>query len=57
MELKKLYHELFRSGKNLSDAVTPARKEFTRAPAKVLLDFVAAAKRGICRDTGKTSDD
>ena len=57
MELKKLYHELFRSGKNLSDAVTQARKEFTRAPAKVLLDFVAAAKRGICRDTGKTSDD
>ncbi len=52
LELKKLYHKLFRSGKNLSDAVAQARQEFTSAPAKVLLDFVASAKRGVCRDSG-----
>jgi UDP-N-acetylglucosamine acyltransferase len=57
LELKKLYHKLFRSGKNLSDAVGRARKEFTGAPAKVLLDFVAAAKRGVCRDTGTMAGD
>jgi UDP-N-acetylglucosamine acyltransferase len=57
LELKKLYHKLFRSGKNLSDAVAQARKEFTGAPAKVLLDFVAAAKRGVCRDTGMMAGD
>jgi UDP-N-acetylglucosamine acyltransferase len=56
LDLKKLYHRLFRSGKNLSDAVAKARQEFTSAPAKVLLDFVAAAKRGLCRDTGTAED-
>jgi UDP-N-acetylglucosamine acyltransferase len=50
LELKKLYHKLFRSGENLSDAAAQARQEFTSAPAKVLLDFVASAKRGVCRD-------
>jgi len=50
VELKQLYHKLFRSGEKLSDAVAEGRREFTSAPAKVLLDFVASAKRGICRD-------
>src|ERR1035441_8325832 len=50
LELKKLYHKLFRSGENLSSAVAQARQEFTSAPAKVLLDFIASAKRGVCRD-------
>jgi UDP-N-acetylglucosamine acyltransferase len=50
LELKKLYHRLFRSDENMSSVVTAARLEFTSAPAKVLLDFVAAAKRGVCRD-------
>ena len=50
LELKKLYHKLFRSGENLSDAVAQARQEFTSAPAKVLLEFVASATRGVCRD-------
>jgi UDP-N-acetylglucosamine acyltransferase len=52
LELKKLYHKLFRAAENLSSAVAGARKTFTSAPAKVLLDFVASAKRGLCRDTG-----
>jgi UDP-N-acetylglucosamine acyltransferase len=53
LELKKLYHRLFRSAENLSDAVSGARQEFTSAPARVLLDFVASAKRGVCRDASR----
>jgi UDP-N-acetylglucosamine acyltransferase len=52
LELKKLYHKLFRSGKNLSQTLPQARREFTSAPARILLDFIATAKRGVCRDSG-----
>ena len=52
MELKRLYHLLFRGGKNLGAAIAEAQKKFTSAPAKVLLDFIAEAKRGVCADTG-----
>ncbi|MBU6411580.1 MAG: acyl-[acyl-carrier-protein]--UDP-N-acetylglucosamine O-acyltransferase, partial [Verrucomicrobia bacterium] len=52
-ELKRLYHFLFRSGKNLREALAGARKTFTSAPAKVLLDFVTDAKRGVCADPGR----
>jgi UDP-N-acetylglucosamine acyltransferase len=53
LELKKLYHKLFRSGENLSTAVAQARRKFTSAPAKILLNFIASAKRGVCRGVGK----
>lgn len=53
MELKKLYQFLFRSGKRLHDAVTEAQKAFSSPGAKVMLDFVATGKRGVCADTGK----
>ena len=53
LELKRLYHALFRSGKNLRTAVAGAQKNFSSAPAKVLLDFVTDARRGLCSDTGK----
>ena len=52
MELKRLYHLLFRGGKNLGAAITEAQKKSTSAPAKALLDFIAEAKRGVCADTG-----
>ena len=52
MELKRLYHLLFRGGKNLRTAMTEAQKKFTGAPAKALLDFIAEAKRGVCADVG-----
>jgi len=51
MELKRLYHLLFRGGKNLRAAITEARKTFTSAPAKALLDFIAGTKRGVCSDS------
>jgi UDP-N-acetylglucosamine acyltransferase len=50
LELKRLYHALFRSGENLSAALASAQPVFTGSPARTVLDFVAAAKRGICSD-------
>jgi UDP-N-acetylglucosamine acyltransferase len=52
LELKQLYQLLFRSGKNLRAAIAEAREKFTGAPAEILLDFVAEAKRGVCADVG-----
>ncbi len=53
LELKKVYHLLFRGGKNFRAAFAEAQKSFSSPAAKVLLDFVAVAKRGICADVGK----
>jgi len=52
LELKRLYHVLFRGGLKLSAAIAAARDEFTNDSARVLLDFVATSQRGICADTG-----
>jgi UDP-N-acetylglucosamine acyltransferase len=57
LELKQLYHALFRSGRNLSDALAEAREKFTSPNARVLLDFVAASKRGVCLDVGTDDDE
>jgi UDP-N-acetylglucosamine acyltransferase len=53
MELKQLYRSLFREGQSLRSALEKARQQFTSAPAKAMLQFVVASKRGICADTGK----
>ncbi|MGA2786251.1 MAG: acyl-ACP--UDP-N-acetylglucosamine O-acyltransferase [Verrucomicrobiota bacterium] len=52
LELKRMYHLLFRSGKNLRAAIEEAKKVFTSPAAKILLDFAAEAKRGVCQDAG-----
>src|SRR6266567_4345459 len=52
LELKQLYRLLFREGLNLRTAITAAQKQFLSAPAKVMLDFLAASKRGVCVDAG-----
>jgi UDP-N-acetylglucosamine acyltransferase len=49
LELKRLYHLLFRSGKNISVALAETRQAFTSPTASTLLDFVASSKRGVCR--------
>ena len=56
LELKRLYHALFRGGKNLRLAVVAARKNFSGPAAKALLDFVAGSKRGLCADVGRGPD-
>jgi len=52
LELKRLYHALFRSGQNLRAAVEAARKEFASPVAINMLNFVAEARRGVCADMG-----
>lgn len=53
LELRQVYHALFRSGDNLRAAVTAARKRFSSAAAKTMIEFVAGAKRGVCADVGR----
>src|SRR5262245_55723083 len=53
LELKRLYHLLFRSGQKLSAALTVAKKEFTSEAASVLLEFIASSPRGVCRHTSR----
>lgn len=55
LELRKLYHALFRSGKSLRAALAGAQKEFSSPAARVLLEFVAEARRGLCADTGRAT--
>jgi UDP-N-acetylglucosamine acyltransferase len=52
LELKKLYRALFRGGQTLRAALADAEKNFSSRGAKLMLAFVAEAKRGICADTG-----
>ena len=55
LELKRLYHRLFRGGKNLRAALGEARENFSGDVSKILLDFVAGAKRGVCADLGRAT--
>ena len=57
LELRQLYHALFRSRKKMQTAIADAQKKFRSPAAKVLLDFVAAAKRGLCSDTGRGTNE
>jgi acyl-[acyl carrier protein]--UDP-N-acetylglucosamine O-acyltransferase len=50
LQLKKLYHRLFRSREKLADSLAAARREFTNPATKLLIDFVASSTRGVCRD-------
>ena len=54
MELKQAYRMLFREGLNLRTAVEQAKNKFSTGPAKTMLDFIAASKRGICFHAGGT---
>jgi UDP-N-acetylglucosamine acyltransferase len=54
-ELQRLYHALFRSGQRLSAALEAAQAEFRGEHTGVLIEFVAASRRGVCRDTGQTT--
>jgi UDP-N-acetylglucosamine acyltransferase len=53
LELKQLYRLLFRQGLSLRAALASAQAKFSSAPAKLMMDFVASAKRGICADVGE----
>jgi UDP-N-acetylglucosamine acyltransferase len=53
LELKQLYHALFRNGVNLRTALATALPKFSSPPARVMLEFIASAKRGVCSDVGR----
>ena len=55
-DLKRLYLVLFRGGRKLREAIEEAREEFKSDADRVMLDFVAATRRGICSDTGFIAD-
>ena len=59
LELRRLYHALFRSGRRMRDAVEDARGRFHSEPARLVIEFVASSKRGVCADvsTGDQMDD
>jgi UDP-N-acetylglucosamine acyltransferase len=50
LELKQLYRLLFREGLNLRAALASAQARFTSAPARIMMEFVASSKRGVCSD-------
>ena len=56
LELKQLYRALFRAARNLRKAVVAARDQFSSPQAKLMLDFIAASKRGVCFDAGTGTD-
>src|SRR6266404_513324 len=52
LELKQVYRTLFRNGLNLRTALVAAQGNFQSAPARLMLEFIASAKRGVCSDVG-----
>jgi UDP-N-acetylglucosamine acyltransferase len=52
LELKQLYHTLFRSGRNLRTALAAAEKLVLNGPAKTMVTFLKDTKRGVCADAG-----
>jgi UDP-N-acetylglucosamine acyltransferase len=57
LELKRLYHVLFRSGRNLREAAAAAREEFAGAASRVLLEFIAGSRRGVLMPRGRVADE
>jgi UDP-N-acetylglucosamine acyltransferase len=55
LELKQLYRFLFREGRPLRAAVAAAQAQFQGASARLMLDFLAATKRGVPADSGASA--
>jgi UDP-N-acetylglucosamine acyltransferase len=54
LELKKIYHLIFRRKKNLAAAIEEVQKKFSSPAAKTVVDFVLASKRGVCTGTPRS---
>jgi len=57
LELRRLYHALFRSRQPLQAALAAAQQQFHGPAARLLLEFVAGSKRGVCADTGMAAEE
>ena len=51
LELKRLYHVLFREGENIATSLAGMQKNFPGEHAQILLQFIASSQRGVCRAT------
>jgi UDP-N-acetylglucosamine acyltransferase len=56
IELRRLYHLLFRGHKSLRQALKQAQETYASEHALILLNFVASSRRGLCSDVGKRSE-
>jgi UDP-N-acetylglucosamine acyltransferase len=57
LELKRLYHALFRSGASLRQALAAASGQFQSAPAQEMLEFIRGSKRSVCTDYSNRGSD
>lgn len=57
LELKRLYHLLFRSGLPRKEALSRAGQPAPDSPAAMLVEFVATSERGLCVDAGRPMRD
>lgn len=57
LELRRLYRFLFRSHRNLREAVAAARSRFVSELGQLLLDFIAASRRGVCGERPRVEPD
>jgi UDP-N-acetylglucosamine acyltransferase len=57
LELKRLYHQLFRAGINLRQAIAQAKQQFTSKAAGIMFEFLENTKRGVCADDGSKLTD
>jgi len=55
LELKRLYHALFRGGQSVRTAAASARSTFASRPSKIMLEFVDTARRGVCGEVGTSA--
>lgn len=53
LELRRLYHLIFRSGRKFASALEEARAAAQSEAAKTLVDFLAAGTRGFCTDVSR----
>ena len=51
LELKRLYHHIFRGGGNIGAAIKSARPRFTSPHAVEVLDFILNSRRGVCTES------
>lgn len=57
LELKRVYHLIFRSGKKFAAALEEAREQAESSSARHLLDFLSTGTRGFCADTSRRPSD
>ena len=52
LELRQLYHLLFRGGQKFREALEQARARFGSARSRIMIDFLSEGRRGFCADRG-----